>query len=320
MINWTINSFIARFIVTLGLFSPLSGETVTDTVYTYAPDDLLDQPIIVIDWVQDLYTYFVLDMDTPYDVLAVEFQLLSTLDAYYPGDTFGDQFPIVIRAGTLEGDLTLGRELYPIEDTGNPQEDVYSALPGEELISTYFVIPDSTHLYPNWYHFPLDEYDNLHGLTENLLVGGWPFVWYMVCDSENSHHQYTFENWDWSFWRIGSFARAIRLIIQYDDETSIEPGNTNPIDYALYTPHPNPFNPATTIQFELPSNADVELNIFNAIGTNIYSQKSASLPAGRHSFLWNGLNHEGLQVASGIYLFNIETREYMATKKGLLIR
>ncbi|MCF6237259.1 MAG: T9SS type A sorting domain-containing protein [Candidatus Marinimicrobia bacterium] len=93
-----------------------------------------------------------------------------------------------------------------------------------------------------------------------------------------------------------------------------------PDTYKMDHPYPNPFNPSTTIQYELPEIADVSIRIYDILGRGIWSYEESAKPVGYYSLQWNGLNNNGRQVASGIYLISFSTPEFRAVRKAVLIR
>lgn len=84
--------------------------------------------------------------------------------------------------------------------------------------------------------------------------------------------------------------------------------------------YPNPFNPETTISFELPFRTEAELVVFNVRGQKIRSLASGSMEAGRHTVVWNGLDDAGKPVSSGIYFTRISSGNTNETRKMMLIK
>ncbi|MCH7731536.1 MAG: T9SS type A sorting domain-containing protein [Candidatus Marinimicrobia bacterium] len=95
-----------------------------------------------------------------------------------------------------------------------------------------------------------------------------------------------------------------------------------PIEYALYSNYPNPFNPSTTIQFDLPNNGNVLLSIYNLLGQEINTVVNREFLAGRYRFEWDGTNKVGKLVPSGVYFYriSIDGNEYIETRKMMLLR
>ena len=65
---------------------------------------------------------------------------------------------------------------------------------------------------------------------------------------------------------------------------------------------PNPFNPETSISFELPAQSQVRLEIFDVVGQQVRTLVADALSAGPHQVLWNGRDDAGAKVGSGIYI------------------
>lgn len=82
--------------------------------------------------------------------------------------------------------------------------------------------------------------------------------------------------------------------------------NPAPNQIQLYENYPNPFNPNTTISFELPTKSDVELTIYNSAGQLVKTLISDEVVSGMHQAIWDGKNVSGESVSSGIYLYRLE--------------
>ena len=90
--------------------------------------------------------------------------------------------------------------------------------------------------------------------------------------------------------------------------------------YALYPNYPNPFNPETKIHFQLANNSDVQLIIYDILGRKIRTLVSNHLNVGNHVVTWDGLNEDGANVASGMYVYRIEAGDFIDYRKMLLVR
>ena len=93
-----------------------------------------------------------------------------------------------------------------------------------------------------------------------------------------------------------------------------------PESYSLGQNYPNPFNPSTTIRFDLPETATVRMAVYNLMGQKVRTLLSSEMAAGVHSLEWNGLNDQGTQVASGIYLYRLEAGSFKQTRKMILMK
>ncbi|KPL18118.1 MAG: hypothetical protein AMJ92_09540 [candidate division Zixibacteria bacterium SM23_81] len=88
-----------------------------------------------------------------------------------------------------------------------------------------------------------------------------------------------------------------------------------PKEYALRQAYPNPFNPITTIEFDLPKKSNVLLKIHNILGQEVAKLVAGRLPAGRYRRQWQPIG-----VSSGIYFYTLHADNYVRTKKLLLLR
>jgi hypothetical protein len=85
--------------------------------------------------------------------------------------------------------------------------------------------------------------------------------------------------------------------------------------FALYQNYPNPFNPKTNIQFSIPKTEFISLKIYNLLGQEVTTLVSDRLTAGSYSYDW-----DASKVASGLYLYRLETEGYAETKKMILMK
>jgi hypothetical protein len=89
---------------------------------------------------------------------------------------------------------------------------------------------------------------------------------------------------------------------------------------ALAGVHPNPFNPQTTISYDLASPAAVDLGIYNLKGALVRRLVSESMPAGRHQAVWNGQDDSGARVASGVYLARFIAGGHRDVEKVVMVK
>ena len=93
-----------------------------------------------------------------------------------------------------------------------------------------------------------------------------------------------------------------------------------PQDFSLYQNFPNPFNPSTTISYDLKRTLNVNLSIFDLSGKKIITLLNRKQVAGKKSFTWSGLNSQGEQMGSGVYIYSITADKISKSKKMLLIK
>ena len=91
--------------------------------------------------------------------------------------------------------------------------------------------------------------------------------------------------------------------------------------FALHPNLPNPFNPVTTIRYDVPaSGADVSISIYDVTGRLIRSLVKEHRAAGEWSVQWHGENDRGQGVASGVYFYRMRAGEFVETKKMMLLK
>ena len=93
-----------------------------------------------------------------------------------------------------------------------------------------------------------------------------------------------------------------------------------PIEFSLHENYPNPFNPKTTISFELSHNSFVNITIYDMLGREVKTLINQTQDAGYKSVIWNATNDYGKPVSAGIYLYQIQAGEYISTKKMVLLK
>ena len=99
------------------------------------------------------------------------------------------------------------------------------------------------------------------------------------------------------------------------------PGAANlPTRYELLGAFPNPFNPSTEIRFLLPRETHVALRIYDASGRLLRVLANGRFPAGQHGVSWNGRDHRGQVLGSGVYFYAIRAGTIDAVEKMLLIK
>jgi len=86
--------------------------------------------------------------------------------------------------------------------------------------------------------------------------------------------------------------------------------------------YPNPFNPSTTIDFEIKKdNVPISLKIYNSRGQLVKTLINEEIyHKGNHSIVWNGDNKENEQVSSGVYFFKLISNKHMQIKKAILVK
>ena len=103
------------------------------------------------------------------------------------------------------------------------------------------------------------------------------------------------------------------------DQVSITE-QTLPFTYNLYNPYPNPFNPITTLRYDLPEQSHVNIIIYDMLGRQVKSLINQTQDAGFKSVIWDATNDYGKPVSAGVYLCQIRASDYVQTKKMVLLK
>lgn len=93
-----------------------------------------------------------------------------------------------------------------------------------------------------------------------------------------------------------------------------------PTSFALEQNFPNPFNPVTMIEFGLPQNTHVRLEVYNVLGERITTLVDRFLPTGQYNITWDGRDYTGKGVASGLYFYRLTTTDFTETRKMMLVK
>jgi len=95
-------------------------------------------------------------------------------------------------------------------------------------------------------------------------------------------------------------------------------------DFALFPNHPNPFNPTTTIQYQLAEDSKVSLSIYTLLGEEVIRLVDENQSAGAHRVQWDASDRDGRKVASGIYIYKLEavgsSHRFVQSRKMILMK
>ena len=84
--------------------------------------------------------------------------------------------------------------------------------------------------------------------------------------------------------------------------------------------YPNPFNPVTTLQYDLPKDGFIYITIYDMMGKVVKNLVRSHQRAGSKSVQWNATNNEGQSVSAGLYLYKIQAGDFVDTKKMILLK
>jgi len=93
-----------------------------------------------------------------------------------------------------------------------------------------------------------------------------------------------------------------------------------PLVFTLHQNFPNPFNPTTTLRYDLPEENHVTLTVYDMLGRMVTQLVNTSQKAGFKSVQWNATDSMGRPVSAGVYLYHIRSGEFVQTRKMVLLK
>jgi serine protease AprX len=118
-------------------------------------------------------------------------------------------------------------------------------------------------------------------------------------------------------WGILNAAAAI----SYLQSSSVDLSPSVPVEFSLEQNFPNPFNPTTTIRYEVPVASSISLKVFDTMGREVRTLFSGNRGASSFTALWDGTNNAGFPVSSGVYLYRLTSDQgFSATRSMVLLK
>ncbi|MBN1824880.1 MAG: S8 family serine peptidase [Candidatus Eisenbacteria bacterium] len=119
----------------------------------------------------------------------------------------------------------------------------------------------------------------------------------------------------------GAWGEAYPLAVSLRGEwTAVPAGESPPASFRLHANAPNPFNPSTTIRFDLPASAQTRIAVYSVAGRLVRVLEDRFFRAGAHQTFWNGRDESGREAGSGVYLLRIDAGPHRAVRKIMLLR
>lgn len=228
--------------------------------------------------------------------------------------------------------------------SGNYSNDVDST---RLIRHTSFVVPTANEnprlRFWHWYSFTINDSD--YGKVQIKVAGAqnWEDL------SDGFYHDWSGGIWTRPFIDLSAYAGlSVQIAFYfhsdggyveagwYIDDINILPDivgiddnlkNNIPLQFQLSPNYPNPFNPTTSINYQLPKTGLVNISVYNIIGQKIKTLLNEQKPAGAYQVIWDGTDQAGKQVSSGVYLYRLwvstpsgKSVEFMQTKKMVLVR
>ncbi len=104
------------------------------------------------------------------------------------------------------------------------------------------------------------------------------------------------------------------------DNSSVAITRTENFSFDNIYNYPNPFNPITTVRYELPEDSFVDVTIYDMLGNVVNNLIDANQSSGYKSVQWDATNNQGEPVSAGVYLYKIQAANFVDTKKMILLK
>lgn len=182
---------------------------------------------------------------------------------------------------------------------------------GADNSSDFTALPTGMYFDGSFQHFRY----NVEFWTSSDSYG--PYAWYRIL----YHNLASVARTNWF---EKSTYRSVRCLcdavtgVRHSEGRSSSGTKTN--SFLLEQNWPNPFNPTTTIRFSLKEAASVSLDVFDLFGRRIRQLLSAKKGPGTYSIIWDGTDHEGAEVSSGVYFYRLKCGNFIQVQKAMLVR
>jgi len=192
-------------------------------------------------------------------------------------------------------------EIQKTTDGGNSWQNQTGVFPPDWLYSVCFLNEDTgwTVGFDGKVQKTIDG-----GQTWESQISGTPYQLNSVCFVDETH--------GWAVGENGTIIKAASTVTDIKDNLKHP---DLPDEFVLHPNYPNPFNPTTTIGFNLPRPGDVRLTVFNVLGQEVRELANGFYPAGKHEVIWDGTNSTGAKTASGIYFYALQAGGTRMVKK-----
>jgi len=301
-------------------------------IYFANPSDFSGS--VSIDTIESMITFSELDLydSTGAVVLGLDgtigpgmFDLMANVETElpFPAALFGEDQPemyMTLYEDSTGIDVEINNDYYygDVEDTtefywyasGDSlyriDSDDYYYNPDEEWESVSYQLIGDTLIISNEDH-PCDDYYDYYGSMDpcvEMVAEGLP----MVAGLEDVENFYI-------------YVESVMTSMTDDETVSISHDEgVLPKQYALYPAYPNPFNPTTTLRYELPEDAMVNITIYDMMGRVVKTLVNSKQAAGYKSINWSATSDRNESVSAGLYLYTIEAGAFRQTRKMVLLK
>jgi len=122
---------------------------------------------------------------------------------------------------------------------------------------------------------------------------------------------------------FSSVAHFSSLVVKGETGTAVNTEKEEsivPTGYVLRQNYPNPFNPTTLISYGIPIRTNVKISIYDLLGNEVKTLIDQEQSSGYKRIVWDGTNKYGRKVSAGVYIYQIQTDDFIATRKMVLVK
>lgn len=168
----------------------------------------------------------------------------------------------------------------------------------------------------------VDEWNTKDDTTADLY-GMFPHIFKIIQESGPYNIERFLTVWKDSMDDIYLINSAVAIVRSHGIEVAYIAEDeiiSVPTDFGLFQNYPNPFNSQTAINYHIPSEGIVNLAIYNILGQKVKTCVNGKKAPGYYTYLWNGKNDKGMEVASGVYIYRLNYGDKQVSKQMLLLK
>jgi len=198
--------------------------------------------------------------------------------------------------------------------------------PGKDIVSTYPLWHGGPYAYSTGTSMATPHVSGLAALILSVRPGlSADSLYYYICAGAEDQIGDPAEDtpgWDKYYgWGRINACNSLRLAMGQDPTGILETAESIvPAEFSLHQNYPNPFNTSTVIALQTASPGAVRLEIFNILGQEVLVREFEVQSPGLHRITWNGFDHAGKPVPSGLYFYRLVAGGHSATKKMVLLK
>ena len=300
IVGWAQNSVIFGS----GATGSISGET-------YTAGGLVGQAIETL--MTNCYAVVNIDVDSRMSTggLVGAIVASSVSNSFFYGTLFDENYFMGASIGGISG-IAMFAEI----------ENVYVVISGA-FDNAYGLIADLTFSEISYSFWNSEVSDIADGFRDEIFSEITNCLGMATAEMKLSN---TFTSYGWDFdniWTIDADKNDGYPILRFMPDPIVSDTDivsTMPAVARLNSNYPNPFNPTTTISFEMVQGGAVTIDIYNVKGQKVRSLVDGVYSAGSHSVVWNGQSDNGQNVGSGVYFYQMTSGDYTAVKRMVLMK